>query len=167
MQLITIQYPEGSRNFSLITKISTIRWGEIGLKLWILRLCFKSYRQIWQVTLGKYQACLASHSPAWFDNFMTSARLLNCASCYQNIAKFWPNKVWWFLSGEYFYSQILKVMMYATIPKFLVDCLYFLLAEILLMVLTVNSIIMTVFSIQIIVIEQYTGRACLIQIGRK
>ena len=53
--LITVQKPDGSRNFALVTRTSTIREWQVGLKAWILRLCSKPLRQIKQVTLGEYQ----------------------------------------------------------------------------------------------------------------
>ena len=93
-KLITVQWPDGSRSFAQFTRTSTIRQGEVALKPLILKLYSKSKRQIQQTAIEEYQANSASHSPVWFVNFTTLAKApeqQNCASYYQNIAKFFTH----------------------------------------------------------------------------
>ena len=69
---------------------STIRQDQVGLELWVLRLCSKPKRHIQRVTLKEYQESSASHSSVWFITFTISAKALGAAELwrtnYQNIA---------------------------------------------------------------------------------
>ena len=49
-----------------------IKQGQIGLKVWIPRLCSKPLEQIRWVALGENQASLTFHSSHWFITFSTS-----------------------------------------------------------------------------------------------
>ena len=76
--------------FCLVARTRMNKQAQVSLRLWILRLCTKLYRQIWQVELREYQVSSASHSPVYFIIFLTSVKhleLLNSASHNQHIAK--------------------------------------------------------------------------------
>ena len=85
---LTLIYQICSRNFMRVVKILLIKQGQVGLILWILRLCFKPWKQIQGVPLEEIEASSASHSPVWFIIFTISAKASGAAKLFLTLSKY-------------------------------------------------------------------------------